>query len=71
MVENERFKDNVVLGGLMLCKAPVELVAERTAYFKNQTDGQMQAVDAQLMKENDARMPLFHTAKSEVAFGKG
>ena len=22
-VENERFKDNVVIGGLMLCKAPV------------------------------------------------
>ena len=25
-IENERFKDNVVIGGLMLCKAPKELV---------------------------------------------
>jgi len=28
-VENERFKDNVVIGGLMLCKAPIEMVEER------------------------------------------
>jgi hypothetical protein len=26
-VSDERFKDNVIVGGLMLCKAPVELVA--------------------------------------------
>jgi hypothetical protein len=25
-IENERFKDNVIIGGLMLCKAPIELV---------------------------------------------
>jgi len=71
MVENDRFKDNVVIGGLMLCKAPVELVEQRTEYYQTQTAGQMQAVDSQLMRENDARMPLFNTQKSEVSFGKG
>ena len=25
-IENDRFKDNIVMGGLMLCKAPKELV---------------------------------------------
>ena len=30
-VENEKFKDNVVIGGLMLCKAPKELIEERNA----------------------------------------
>jgi len=32
-VENERFKDNVVIGGLMLCKAPAELVKERNDHY--------------------------------------
>ena len=36
-VENERFKDNVVVGGLILCKAPKELIEERTAYYEQQT----------------------------------
>ena len=57
-IENEKFKDNVVIGGLMLCKAPQELVNERTDHFKQQTDGQIQSVDNNLMRENDPRMPL-------------
>ena len=28
-VENDRFKDNVVIGGLMLCKTPSEMVHDR------------------------------------------
>ena len=70
-VENERFADNVVIGGLMLCKAPIEFKEERTAYFKSQTDNQMRSVDNNLMRENDPRMPLFHDRKSKVTFGKG
>ena len=70
-VENERFADNVVIGGLLLCKAPVELVGERTAYYKQQTDQQIHSVDNNLMRENDPRMPLFNDRKSKVTFGKG
>jgi hypothetical protein len=70
-VENERFADNVVIGGLMLCKAPVELVDERTDYYKQQTDNQMNSVDNNFMRENDPRMPLFNERKSKVTFGKG
>tara|TARA_R110000822_G_scaffold302508_1_gene426728 strand:- start:6600 stop:7046 length:447 start_codon:yes stop_codon:yes gene_type:complete len=70
-VENERFKDNVVIGGLMLCKAPEELIAERAEYYSNQTQSQMRAVDSNLMRENDPRMPLFSERKSSVTFGKG
>ena len=70
-IENERFKDNVVIGGLLLCKAPVELVAERNAYYANQTKSQMIAVDQNLMRENDPRMPLFNERKTTVTFGKG
>jgi hypothetical protein len=70
-IENDRFKDNVVMGGLMLCKAPVELVEERTAYYEAQSKQQVDSVDNNLMRENDPRMPLFTEKKSEVTFGKG
>ena len=70
-IENERFKDNIVIGGLMLCKAPIELVEERTEHFKEQTTNQIKSVDNNLMRENDPRMPLFHERKSKVTFGKG
>lgn len=71
VVENSKFKDNVVMGGLMLCKAPVELVEERTEYYTTQTQSQMQAVDNNLMRENDPRMPIFHDRKTKVTFGQG
>ena len=70
-IENENFKDNVVIGGLMLCKAPQELVEERTEYYKQQSDNQIHSVDNNLMRENDPRMPLFNDRKSKVTFGKG
>ena len=70
-IENERFKDNIVMGGLMLCKAPKELVKERTEYYEELTESQMQSVDNNLMRESDPRMPLFNNRKSEVTFGKG
>lgn len=70
-VENERFKDNIVMGGLLLCKAPIELVEERNAYYREQAKNQMTSVDNSLMRENDPRMPLFNDRKSTVTFGKG
>ena len=66
-----RFKDNVVVGGLMLCKAPEELVKERNDYYKQQTAAQMRSVDNNLMRESDPRMPIFNDRKSTVTFGKG
>ena len=70
-VEDERFKDNIMVGGLMLCQTPTELVAERNEYFNGQANSQMKAVDNNLMRENDPRMPLFNDRKSKVTFGSG
>tara|TARA_B100000497_G_scaffold115024_1_gene138155 strand:- start:263 stop:712 length:450 start_codon:yes stop_codon:yes gene_type:complete len=70
-IEQERFKDNVVIGGLMLCKAPTELVEERNEYYSAQAKSQMHSVDNNLMRENDPRMPLFNERKTKVTFGKG
>jgi|TARA_R110001592_G_scaffold22897_1_gene90551 hypothetical protein len=70
-IENERFKDNVVIGGLLLCKAPDEMVVQRNDYYNQQSQAQMSSVDNNLMRENDPRMPLFNERKSQVTFGKG
>jgi hypothetical protein len=68
---NQRFKDNIIVGGLMLCKTPTDLVNQRNAYYQTQADGQMQSVDNTFMRENDSRMPLFKERRSEVTFGRG
>lgn len=66
-----RFKDNIEVGGLLLCKTPIELVEQRNAHYKRLTDSQTEAVDNSLMRANDPRMPLFNDKKSSTSFGKG
>ena len=68
--KNARFPDSIEIGGLILCKTPVEFVDQRNQYFQKQTDGQMQSVDNNFMRESDARMPLFRERRSEVKFGR-
>jgi hypothetical protein len=68
---NSRFKDNVEVAGLLLCKMPEEFVDQRTAYFAKMTKDNMDAVDNNFMRENDARMPLFKEKKSSTSFGQG
>jgi hypothetical protein len=68
---NSRFKDNIEVGGLLLCKTPIEFVEQRNAHFQKITDDQTTAVDNNLMRANDPRMPLFNDKKSSVSFGKG
>jgi hypothetical protein len=70
-IEQDRFKDNVVIGGLLLCKAPEEMVVQRNDYYNQQSQAQMSSVDNNLMRENDPRMPLFNERKTQVTFGKG
>lgn len=68
---NSRFKDNIEIGGLLLCKTPSEFVQQRNEYYQRQTEAQTVAVDNHLMRENDPRMPLFQERKSSISFGKG
>ena len=66
-----RFKDNIEIGGLLLCKTPTEFVEQRNSHYARQTDAQTEAVDNNLMRQSDARMPLFKESKSTSSFGKG
>jgi hypothetical protein len=68
---NSRFKDNIEIGGLLLCKTPTEFVEQRNAYFAKQSQNQTDAVDNNLMRQSDPRMPLFTERKSTTSFGNG
>ena len=65
---------NLEIGGLILCKAPEELMGQRDAHYNKQNRAQMESVNNTLFRENDPRMPLFKDHKSETsrsAFGSG
>jgi hypothetical protein len=66
-----RFPDSIEIGGLLLCKTPVELAEERNAYYQRQADNQMQSVDNSFMRDNDPRMQKFNERRTEVKFGTG
>jgi hypothetical protein len=66
-----RFKDNIEVGGLLLCKTPTEFVQQRNDHFAKVTQSQTDAVDNSFMRQSDARMPLFQERKSSSSFGKG
>ena len=68
---NSRFKDNIEIGGLLLCKIPEEFVEQRKEYYDKLTSQQTEAVDNNLMRQSDPRMPLFNERKSSTSFGKG
>jgi len=67
---NSRYKDNIEIGGLLLCKTPEEFVKQRNQYYANQTQAQTDAVDNNLMRQSDPRMPLFKENKSSSSVGR-
>jgi hypothetical protein len=68
---NSRYKDQIEVGGLLLCKTPSEFVEQRNTHYQKQSDAQTEAVDNNLMRQSDPRMPLFKENKSSTSFGKG
>ena len=70
LMRNEK-TGNVEMGGLMLCKMPVELARSRDEYYGRQAQAQMDSVDNHFMRNNDPRMPLFSDRKSSTTRGGG
>ena len=66
-----RFEDGIEIGGLLLCKTPEEFVEQRKDYYANQNKLQAEAVDNNLMRQSDPRMPIFKERKSSTSFGTG
>ena len=65
-----RFKGNIEVGGLLLCRIPAEFIDQRNAYYNKQNQAQMESVDNTFMKNSDPRMPLFKDRRSEVTIGR-
>jgi hypothetical protein len=68
---NSRFKDNIEVAWLLLCKIPKMFMEQRRASFAQKTKDNMESVDNNFMRENDQRMPLFREKRSTTSFGKG
>jgi hypothetical protein len=66
-----RFKGNIEVGGLLLCRIPEEFMKQREAYYASINKSQMESVDNTYMRQSDARMPLFAERKSNVTIGNG
>lgn len=68
---DSRFKDNIEVGGLLLCSIPAEIAEERTEAQLDQARHAEQAVDRNFMRESDPRMPVLNPERSSrTSFGK-
>ena len=66
-----RFKGNIEVGGLLLCRIPEEFMVQRAEHFAQQTKAQVDSVDNNFLRQSDARMPLFAEKSTKVSFGSG
>lgn len=66
-----RFKGNIEVGGLVLCRIPSEFMSQRDEHFAKINKAQMDSVDNTYMKDNDPRMSKFAERSSKVSFGPG
>lgn len=67
---SSRYPDGIQIGGLLLCKTPVEFIEERNDYYLNQGKKFMESVDNNFMRESHPSMPLFSEKRSKVTFGR-
>jgi len=51
IVEEGKFEGVIGVGGLILCRIPIETVQERDAFFASKTQNQMDAVDNDMMRD--------------------
>ena len=65
-----RYLGTVCRGDLALAKMPIGKVKARRKFYENKAGNMMDAVNAQLMKSSDSRMPISNTSKSVTTRGR-
>jgi len=65
-----RYLGAVCRGDLALAKKPTVKVKARQKFYEKKANEQMDAVNAQLMKNSDSRMPISNTSKSVTTRGR-
>ena len=69
VVDDGKYKGVIGVGGLLLAKVPIEIAQQRQQYMTNQHKLKTEAIDNDLMKEQDKRMPINIDRQSRVTFG--
>ena len=69
VLEDGKYKGVIGVGGLLLAKVPEEIVKQRTDYMLNRHQERSDAVNNDLMREQDKRMPINVDRQSRVTFG--
>jgi hypothetical protein len=70
VMEQGRYAGTVVRGDLALAKMPEGRAIARREHYENKANELMNAVNSQLMSNNDSRMPIYNNSKSTVTRGK-
>lgn len=60
----------VEIGGLILCKMPVEMIEQRRQHFAKLTRGQVEAAEDSYMRDPDERAERLFKKRREVVFGQ-
>ena len=68
--EEGRYLGAVCRGDVALAKKPTVKVKARQKFYENKASDMMDAVNAQLMKNSDSRMPISNTSKSVTTRGR-
>ena len=69
VLEEGKYKGVIGVGGLLLAKVPEEIAKQREDYMTNRHEDRNEAVENDLMKEQDNRMPINVERQSRVTFG--
>jgi hypothetical protein len=69
-IQDGRHAGVIGVGGLLLARFPLETQAERNAYIQSKTDGQQEAIDNDMLREQHPSMPISKPDRqSRVTFG--
>ena len=69
VLEDGKYKGVIGVGGLLLAKVPTEIAQQRMDHMSNKHKDRSHAVENDLMKEQDSRMPINVERQSRVTFG--
>ena len=69
VIDNGKYKGVIGVGGLLLAKVPVEIAKQRQEYMTKRHEERSEAVENDLMREQDSRMPINVDRQSRVTFG--
>ena len=69
VIQEGKYSGVIGHGGLVLTRVPNEIAQQRAKYYANLAQENVEAVDNDLMKEQDSRMPINIDKQSRTTFG--